>query len=269
MEALINDQSKKPTHFPWIIIVAVILVVLLVSVAVPQVRASLSSWLGLSVAPASQVPVKAVTLEALIPSPSAVSAQSATEQLTVLPAGTDTAGSITSTLLLPEVVSSGQADLSQFSSQVGWSIPTPTSLPDGYQFQSAYFDPNQKMLFLTYLVTRPLPSTNDPSLTSSETITLLQSQRNDIVPMQIAPNTNITDTLVNGAPAAFTLGGWDTEFVKDNQSPGGGKMVSSWRNDLPVKNLYWQIGSLYLALITADEAVSQQELIDMADSIGK
>jgi hypothetical protein len=46
-------------------------------------------------------------------------------------------------------------------------------------------------------------------------------------------------------------------------------MVSSWRNDLPVKNLYWQIGTVYLTLITADGGVSQQEFIDMAASIGK
>ncbi len=87
--------------------------------------------------------------------------------------------------------------------------------------------------------------------------------------MQIAPNTNVTDIQVNGQPAAFTLGGWDTEFVKDSTAPNGGKMVSSWRNDLPVKNLYWQVGKIYLALITTDESVSQQELIDMASSIGE
>jgi hypothetical protein len=74
---------------------------------------------------------------------------------------------------------------------------------------------------------------------------------------------------VNGAPAAYTVGGWDTEFVKDNQTPGGGKMVSSWRNDLPVKNLYWQIGKVYLTLVTADGAVSQQNFFDMAASIGR
>ena len=125
------------------------------------------------------------------------------------------------------------------------------------------------MLVLTYLVTRPLPNSTDPSLTSSETVTLYQSQRNDFIPMQIAPNTVVTDTLVNGEPAVFTIGGWDTEFVKDNLAPGGGKMVSSWRNDLPVKNLYWQVGKTYLTLITADGNVSQQELMDMAASIGK
>ena len=124
------------------------------------------------------------------------------------------------------------------------------------------------MLILTYLVSRSLQGSTDPSLTSTESITLLQAQSNDFVPMQIAPNTNVIDVQVNDLPAAFTNGGWDTEFVKDSNSPNGGKMVSSWRNDLPVKNLYWQIGEIYLALVTADEAVSQQDLIDMASSIG-
>jgi hypothetical protein len=241
---------------------------LLASVAIPQVRASLSALLGLSVAPASQVPAAPVTLEALIPAASAVTPP-ATELPSEQPTQATATNSSTSTSLLPGVMAAAPVDLSQFSTQVGWDILTPKHVPEGYQYQSAYYDTNNKMLVLTYLVTRPLPGTTDPSLTSSETITLLQAQMNDFVPMQIAPNTNITDTLVNGAPAAFTIGGWDTEFVKDNQAPGGGKMVSSWRSDLPVKNLYWQVGKLYLALITTDGVVSQQELIDMAASIGK
>jgi hypothetical protein len=155
------------------------------------------------------------------------------------------------------------------AAQAGWEIPLPSYLPEGYHFQSAFFDTNNKMLILTYLVTRPLPGASDPSLTSTESISLLQAQKIDFVPMQIAPNTNVTDIEVDGLPAAFTVGGWDTEFVKDNTSPNGGKMVSSWRNDLPVKNLYWQIGKIYLALVTTDAGVSQQDLVDMASSIGK
>ncbi|OGN94209.1 MAG: hypothetical protein A2Z71_04550 [Chloroflexi bacterium RBG_13_50_21] len=123
------------------------------------------------------------------------------------------------------------------------------------------------MLILTYLITHSLPGSTDPSLTSSETITLLQSQKNDFVPMQIAPDTNVTDIQVNDLPAAYTVGGWDTEFVKDSTAISGGKMVSSWRNDLPVKNLYSQAGDIYLALSTADEEVSQQKLMDMAACI--
>jgi hypothetical protein len=220
------------------------------------------------VAPSSQVPATPVTLEAVIPATSVV-----TPLATVLPAMQPSeaaaANSSTTTPVQTGVISNTPADLGQLSSQIGWDVLTPSYLPDGYHYQSAYYDPNQKLVVLTYLVTRPLPGATDPSLTSSETVTLLQSQRNDFVPMQVAPNTNITDTLVNGAPAAFTIGGWDTEFVKDNTAPGGGKMVSSWRNDLPVKNLYWQVGKLYLVLITGDGVVSQQDLIDMASSTGK
>ncbi|MCJ7425516.1 hypothetical protein MUP01_14815, partial [Candidatus Bathyarchaeota archaeon] len=168
------------------------------------------------------------------------------------------------------VVSTGlSAELSQLSALAGWDVLTPSQLPEGYQYQSTFFDTNNKMLILTYLVTRPLPGATDPSLTSSETITLLESQKNDFVPMQIAPSTNVTDIQVNGLPAAYTVGGWDTQFVKDAKEPNGGKMVSSWRNDLNVKNLYWQMGKIYLALMTADETVSQQDLLDMASSIGR
>lgn len=209
-----------------------------------------------------------VTLEALIPYTSGVT-PSPTQQSTAQPTEAAAGNSSTATPLQSGVISNTPTDLNQLSSLIGWDILTPSFLPDGYHFQSAYYDPNQTLVVLTYLVTRPLPGATDPSLISSETVTLLQSQRNDFVPMQIAPNTNITDTLVNGTPAVFTIGGWDTEFVKDNKAPGGGKMVSSWRNDLPVKNLYWQAGKLYLALITADGVVSQQDLIDMASSLGK
>ena len=212
----------------------------------------MSSWIGLSVAPSEQMPAATVNIVE-------VSAQT-------IPIATE--------ILAPTQVQSAMStvlstEVNLSSTQPEWNMLTPNYLPEGYQFQSAFYETNQKMLILTYLVTRPLPGATNPSLTSSETITLLQSQKNDFIPMQIAPNTNVTDIQVNGQPAAFTMGGWDTEFVKDSAAPNGGKMVSSWRNDLPVKNLYWQIGKIYLALITTDESVSQQELIDMASSIGK
>jgi hypothetical protein len=208
--------------------------------------------MGLSVAPSEQMPASTVVLVALTPQ----TFIDATE----IPV---------STRIQSAVTTAKSTEVNQSSSQPEWDTLTPNFLPEGYQFQSAFYETNQKMLILTYLVTRPLPGATDPSLTSSETITLLQSQKNDFVPMQIAPNTNVANIQINGQPAAFTTGGWDTEFVKDSTAPNGGKMVSSWRNDLPVKNLYWQIGKIYLALITTDESVSQQELIDLASSIGK
>jgi hypothetical protein len=264
-----TDRSKSPARFKWHIGIAIILVLVLLSFSIPQVRATLSTWLGLSVASSNQMPITAVTLVA-VTSPTSVVNKPAVATSTSL---TGTNGNITeipsSTPSQPVVSTTLPADLSQLAALAGWDILTPNHLPEGYQYQSAFFDTNNKMLILTYLVTRPLPGATDPSLTSSETITLLESQKNDFIPMQIAPSTNVTDIQVNGLPAAYTVGGWDTQFVKDAAQPNGGKMVSSWRNDLPVKNLYWRVGKIYLALMTADGTVSQQDLLDMASSIGK
>jgi hypothetical protein len=254
-----SNQSAPSTQRGWRIVIAIIVVLILLVLIIPGVRASMSSWLGLSVAPSEQMPASAVEIESV--SPQTTAETTPTGALGITPSQSNP--SPLQTQVSPEVL----ADFNQFLTQAGWEILAPTFLPEGYQFQSAFYDTNHNMLILTYLVTRSLPGSTDPSLTSSETITLLQSQKNDFVPMQIAPDTNVTDIQVNDLPAAYTVGGWDTEFVKDSTAPNGGKMVSSWRNDLPVKNLYWQAGDIYLALITADEEVSQQELMDMAASI--
>jgi hypothetical protein len=247
-----SNQPLPPPHRGWLIAIAIILVLIILILVIPGVRASMSSWMDLSVAPSEQMPAATVNIVAV------------TTQ--TIPNATEI---LASTQIQSPVSTVTSTEVNQSSAQPEWDMLTPNYLPEGYQFQSAFYETNLKMLILTYLVTRPLPGATDPSLTSSETITLLQSQKNDFVPMQIAPNTNVTDIQVNGQSAAFTTGGWDTEFVKDSTAPNGGKMVSSWRNDLPVKNLYWQVGKIYLALITTDESVSQQELIDMASSIGK
>lgn len=264
-----TDQPKNSKIKAWQIILGAIIVLVLISLAIPNVRASLSSWMGLSVAPSSQVTTVPVTLEA-VASSTPVAAAAETQ---APPATSSTTPGPTQNVILSLVQSApsggGTVDFSQLSSQLGWTVLTPTYLPEGYAYQSAYYDTNNKMLALTYLVTRPLPGATDPSLTSSETITLLEAASNDFVPMQVAPDTNIQDVQVNGTPAVFTNGGWDTQFVKDNSAPGGGKMVSSWRNDLPVKNLYWQVGDVYLLLVTPDELVSQQELVNIAASMGK
>jgi hypothetical protein len=254
-----SNQSAPSTQRGWRIVIAIIVVLILLVLIIPGVRASVSSWLGLSVAPSEQMPPSALDLIA-------VSVQTSTNT-TPTGAGVVTPPQTNPSPTQSEASPGTLADFNQFLTQAGWEILAPTFLPEGYQFQSAFYDTNHNMLILTYLITRSLPGSTDPSLTSSETITLLQSQKNDFVPMQIAPNTNVTDIQVNDLPAAYSVGGWDTEFVKDSTAPNGGKMVSSWRNELPVKNLYWQVGDIYLALMTADEAVSQQELIDMAASI--
>ncbi len=263
------DQSNKPSLFKWLIPVVIVGVLILLIGAIPGVHASVINRLGISIAPSSQVPAAPLTLQALATSTPAeagavVNASPVPAQLTspaaltIPPSTAQSAGA-----------SGTSTDIKELSSQVGWEVLSPTVLPAGYKYQSAYFDVTNKMLVLTYLVTRPLPGATDPSLTSSETISLIESPNNDFVPMQIAPNTVFTDTLVNGQPAVYNLGGWDSQFIKDNTQPNGGKMVSSWRNDLPVKNLYWQVGDIYLLLVSSDAAVSQPELLDIASSVGR
>jgi hypothetical protein len=243
-----KQHSMLPIRLGWKFAFACLLALLVISLSIPTVRASLSAWLGLSVAPSNQVPAQ----------PVALTTPAETEENTTSPTET-----------MPAQGTNGEpVEISQMSAQIGWNVLAPNHSPEGYQFQSAYYDTNQQMVILTYMVTRPLPGANDPSLTASNTITILEAQKNDFVPMQVAPDADLTDVVVNGQPAVYTVGAWDTEFVKDDNDPNGGKMVSTWRNDLPMKNLYWQIGNVYLVIVTDDEAVSQQEMIDTAASMG-
>ena len=262
-----NIKETKMTHRPnrlaWQIAIGILLVLVVLSLGIPSVRASLSAWLGLSVAPSNQVPVAAVTLVAF-PSPTPTAAGLPTQTPAASPTGAPAA---TQTPAAPSV--NRPAEIIQMSTQAGWDVLAAGPLPQGYKFQSAYFDTNHQMAILTYLVTRPLPGAKDPSLTASKTITLLEALKNDFNPMQVAPSTSVSDIHLNGQPAAYAMGAWDAEFVPDKQDPNGGKMVSTWRNDLKVQNIYWQVGPVYLVLITDDETVSKLDLIDMASGIGK
>jgi hypothetical protein len=260
-----TPMTKQPSFFArfgWQFAIITLLVLAGLSLTIPTVRASISAWLGLSVAPSNQMPAPAVTLAAVTPdnsgdvlSPAISSTGSAAATATP-----EAATTLTPSFEKPEAVI-------QLSPQAGWEILAAGHTPDGYQFQSAYLDQNNQMVILTYLVTRSLPGASDASLTSSKTIALLQALHNDFVPLQIAPDSTLTDILVNGQPAAFTEGAWDSEFVADDKDPQGGKIVSTWRNDLPVKNLFWQVGKVYLAIITDDETLTQQDLINMAESV--
>ena len=264
-ETKMMDHPFHPNRLGWQFAIGLLVVIALLSLSIPAVRASLSAWLGLSAAPSNQMPAVSVTLVGITPSTPTLGATAiaTTTVPALLPTATQASPLPTGTT----APAAKPAEIKQLSAQAGWVILTPAHLPDGFHFESGYYDTNHQMTILTYLVTRPLPGAADPSLTTSKTITLLQAQKNDFVPMQIAPDTNVEDIQVNGQPAAYAVGAWDAHFVKDDNDPNDGKMVSTWRNDLPVQNLYWQVGKMYLLLVTDDETVSKQDLIDMAASI--
>jgi hypothetical protein len=263
-----NQPKKKMAHhstfFPrlgWQIAVVALLLLTLLSLSIPTVRASISAWLGISIAPSNQMPAVPVNLVAVTHATLTTTLDASTPQPNP---------SRTATAIAPNAVSDNRpAEISQLDTRAGWRILAPAHLPDGYQFQSVYLDTNQRMVILTYTATRPLPGSTDPTLTETKSITFLQAQRNDFVPLQAAPSAHITDVQIGGQPAAYAIGAWDTEFVKDENDPSGGKMISTWRNDLPVQNLYGQVESIYYVLVTDDPGVSQQDLMDMAASIDK
>ncbi len=261
------SNFSRSFRFGWQIAVAFLLVLAALSLSLPGVRASLSAWLGLSVAPSNQMPATSITLAAITPSavqntvPAVVAVPSAT-LANALPTALPSPTPVQPTASHPK-----PAEVNQLAPQVGWNILTPAVLPDGYKFLSAYYDTNHQMVILTYEIARLLPGATDPSLTSTKTITVLQAQKNDFVPMQVSPDSKVSDIQVNDQAASYVIGAWDTEFVKDDNDPNGGKMVSTWRNDLAVQNIFWQVGSIYVTIITDDQAVSQQELIDMAASV--
>ncbi len=261
-----NPYSTRPFHLGWKFAIALLLIFALLSFAIPDVRASVSAWLGLSIAPSNQMPVTAVTLVAMAP-PATQNTQSA---VALVPTATSPALSPTALPTQPAVQSTSSRQVpdqvNQLAPQVGWNILTPDNLPDGYQFESAYLDANHQMVVLTYTIARPLPGAADPTLTSTKSITVLQAQTNDFVPMQISPDATVNDVEVNGQPAVYVTGAWDTQFVPDANDPNGGQMVSTWRNDLPIQNIYWQVRQVFVTIVTNDDVLSQQDLIDLADS---
>lgn len=239
-----TKYSLNLARFSWQLAVAMVIVLMGLSLAIPSVRASVSAWLGLSIAPSDQLPSTSVNLVETTP----LAAANVEE-----PTGT--------TDLLPTE--------DPLSAQAGWTILTASQMPEGYKFDNSLLDSNNQMVITSYFATRLLSGANDPTLTETKTITLMQALHNDFNPMQVAPSTAVEDVLINGEPGVYAIGAWDAEFFPDSNDPNGGKMISTWRNDLPNQNIYWQVGNIYLVLISDDPQVSRQDLLYMAASIGK
>jgi hypothetical protein len=206
----------------WQFALALLIALAALSLTLPPVRAALSAWLGLSIAPANTQPSLS-----------------------------------TNTLITVEK----PAELPQLSTQAGWQILAATQLPQGYSFSSAYYDPTNHMVSLSYFATRPLPGSTD---TETKALTLIEALRNDVIPLQIAPSTLVQDVTLNGQPAAYAKGAWDSSF-----DAASGQNVSTWRNDLEVQNVFWQVGSTYFVLITDDTTLTQADLLGMAASVGQ
>jgi hypothetical protein len=210
-----------------LMIVIAILVLGIAAVSLPSVRAAISAYLGLGVASSD-----------VIHSP----------VLTITSSGKG---------VLPTVITTNQAGLVALS---------PTWLPEGYSFDHMDTVPDQKMVVLTFFAKHQLPG-SDSNLTETRTLTLAESLQNSNIPLMVAPSTSVEDITVNGSPAAYAVGAWDSQFVPDAKDPKGGSFQAGWRSDLPIQNLFWQSGPVYLALISDDPAVSKEDLVRMASSV--
>jgi hypothetical protein len=173
------------------------------------------------------------------------------------------------TLVTTGSISTGNVDLStdpnlqQVNELTGWIIKTPTFLPEGYHFDSAYYDSTNQIVYLTFLATRQLPGT---TLTETKSLTLVEAKHNNVAPLMVSPNAKLENALVAGKSGAYAIGAWDSNFVQNGNEPNSGHMEWIWRNDLPVQNIFWQNEGLYLVLATDDGQTSKSDLLKTADS---
>jgi hypothetical protein len=213
-------HTKHRLHWATVLL-AVVVLLAVSSLAIPDVRAAAISWLGLNRAPSDSMPAESVDITRSI----------------------EDAGR-----------------LQELSQQAGWTIVSPQYLPEGYTFNSADYDTTNKMVLFSFLATRELPNSN--GLTETKQLVFVQALHNDFIPLRVAPSTQVDDVRIGNQPGAYAIGAWDTTY--DETTKG---MISTWRNDLVIQNLYWQQGNVYLVLISDDDQVSKSDLLKMAASM--
>lgn len=156
--------------------------------------------------------------------------------------------------------------LQQTSRQAGWSVLTPSWLPEGYGMGEPFYDAQKELLSINFIVPRSLPGA-DPALTEMKTITLVQSSHADVIPLKLSETVQGGELSINGQPARLYSGAWDASYVSNPTDSAGGHFEVTWRGDLDLRNLRWQVGDLYLLLITDDAQVSADDLVRIAENI--
>ncbi len=237
--------------------------------AVPLVRASLSSFFGLGISPSNNLVQPTGTIDLSTPPP----AQPATDTPQPAPSATSSATQPPAEpSATPGAVESqpgglnltANPNIQQVTELSGWQAVTPGYLPEGFHFDSAYYDATNKLIMMSFFATEKLAGSD---LTATLSLTLVQAKHNDVVPLMAAPGSAIQDVKVGEAPAAYVTGAWDSNFVANASETNGGHMEWNWRSDLPIQNVFWQVGDIYLVLITDATSLSQEELLKTAASI--
>lgn len=148
-------------------------------------------------------------------------------------------------------------NIDEISRLAGWTVKFPDWLPEGYQFTEALYDSANQMVIVTFTANRPLPG-EDPNLTQTSALTLVQSSRNDRIPLLLAPGVDLGNLTIQGQPAAYAMGAW----INDNAAG-----TATWDPAYPLQNINWQLDFTYLSLNTSDTLVSKEDLQKVAESV--
>jgi len=202
------------------------LLIMLVALVVPTVRATVTGWLG-------RAPGETVVMpESEIVEPPVAPDQDDPDQA---------------------------AQIAAVAELAGWAVAVPAELPAGYRFESIVYDQANALVLITYLAVRQLDPTGE--LTETRALTLVQSRRPTQPPFQVAPSALVEPVALGEGAGAYAVGAWDSEY-----NPGSDAFVARWRADLPVANVFWQRGATTLMLNTDDPAVSRAALLATAAS---
>jgi len=124
----------------------------------------------------------------------------------------------------------------------------------------ASYEVNNQQVVLTFLVRRLLPDGN--GLTETKSLTLVEGMQSEAAPLKIATQAQAVTIQIGEFPGFYIIGAWDTSYDSQSQS-----MITIWRNDLVIQNIYWQSENIHLVLISDDDQLSQSDLIKIARSV--
>jgi len=151
--------------------------------------------------------------------------------------------------------------LTALSAQAGWNVLAPSVIPEGYTPGDVSYLDADKQVVMTFLVTRSLPG-GVPALTETKTLTLVQSTNVEAVVFQLPADAAIKPVTINDQPGGLVHGAWDSQFDQAANS-----FSYTWREDLGVTGIYWQAGDIHLALISNDDALNDEQLVQIAEQV--
>jgi hypothetical protein len=258
-------KPEKPLPILRLVIDILLLAVLLTVfvLVTPSVRAQVETWLGIR-QDSNGITIPSPLLITIEPSKTAASVAVTPVRPGVTPPEATATPNVSA--IFPTVVVQNATEIARIADQSGWMPLRPDWLPGDYQPGSAIFDSKNNLVTLTFNITRTLP--DGGGNTETKAINLVQGQTNTGIPLQLPPANAAQEVVqVGGTQAVFAFGGWDSEFIPDKTEAGGGHFAATWNSDAQAQNIFWQVDSIYLVLVSDDLQLSKEDLIQLAASV--